>query len=221
MKFQAEAEFCAPNVKDFDQAAGWVSGFRMAAYGGVTCQAVGLDLDRMQSEVGRVFDAGESTAVEQGLIRVRMADDPDGDWEAAPDLTPTGGAVSPTVGMALLEGEAAQNYIGMPVLHMPVTIASLLSHNNSIEFSGDTLVTKLGSKVVAGAGYEDAAGPAGTAPAAGEKWMFATGGVLVRRGPVEVRQAIAHESNEVFVLGERGYVVAVDCFTAAVRVKVE
>jgi hypothetical protein len=178
----------------------------------------------MKSEVARVFDAGESTAVEMGLMNRRLQIGPDIDgeaaWPAATDVTPAAGAVEPQVGMALLEGIASQSYVGMPVIHMPVTIASLLSHTNAIEFEGNVLHTKMGSKVVAGAGYEEGFGPAGTAAAEGEGWMFATGGILVRRGPVEIRQAIAHEDNEVFVLGERGYVVAVDCFAAAVRVTV-
>lgn len=230
MKFQAEAEFCAPNVKDFDQAAGWQDGFRFAAYGGVACKAVGLDRARMLSEVERVFDAGESTAVERALMQTRFVAGADLDgagagtelaWDAPVDLTPAGGAVKPEVGVAILEGHAASEYVGVPTLHLPVTIASLLAREAAVEFEGDILRTKLGSAVVAGAGYDyPNTGPTGAPAAAGEKWLYATGGVLVRRGNAEIRQAIAHEDNDVFVLAERGYVVAVDCYTAAVRVQV-
>jgi len=220
MKFGAQADFCAPNTKDFDQAAGWVNGFRFAAYGGVLCKAVGLDLGRMESEVQRVFEAGESTAVERGLMDTGFTENTDADygWEAAEDVTPTG-TVTPQRGLAELEAYAASVYVGVPTLHLPIVVASLLAQTEVIKVEGNTMTTKMGSKVVAGAGYDyPNNGPTGAAAAAGSKWLYATGEVLVLRGPAEVRQAIDQTENDVYVLGERAYVVAVDCFTAAVKV---
>jgi hypothetical protein len=226
MKFQAEADFCAPNSKDFDQSAGWVDGFRFAAYGGVLCKSIGLDRTRLQSEVERVFNAGESTAVERALMSTRfVANAADatlpGEWAAPVDLTPVAGAVHPRVGVALLEGHAASEYVGIPTLHLPVSIASLLASVAAVEWDGDVLRTKIGSTIAAGGGYDyPNTGPTGAAAAEGEKWLYATGGVVVMRGPAEIREAFAHEDNDVFVLAERGYVAAVDCYTAAVRVQV-
>ena len=79
-----------------------------------------------------------------------------------------------------------------------------------------------GSKVVAGAGYDlPNTGPTGAAAAAGERWIYATGEVLVRQGAeVIVREAFDQVNNDHVVLAERGYVVAVDGFVAAVRVTV-
>ena len=219
MRFEGTAEFCAPNNKDFDQAAGWVDGFRFAAYGGVSCAAIGLDQPKMLSSVREVFARGESTAVERALMATRFAADPTARWAAAPDLTPAGGAVDPKVGFAILEGYAASVYVGAPTLHVPRSIAALLLTTDGLVEDGNLLRTKMGAKVAAGAGYDyPNLGPTGAQAAAGEKWLYATGEVMVRRGPAEVRQAMAHTDNEVYVLGERGYVVAVDCFTAAVRV---
>lgn len=223
MKFEQSAEFCAPNTKVFDQGAGWQDGIRFAAYGGVQCKAIGLDQPYMLSEVERVFQAGESTAVERALMaqRFRVDTETTPRWDAPVDLTPVAGAVKPAVGVAILEGYAANEYVGAPTLHMPRVIGSLLLGADGVALENRVLRTKLGSKIAAGAGYDyDNYGPDGSAAPVGEKWLYATGEVVVGRGPAIVRQVMAHEDNDVFVLAERGYIAAVDCFTAAVRVQV-
>lgn len=221
MKFGASADFCGPNTKDFDQSAGWVDGVRFAAYGGVVCKAIGLDQQRMQSEVERVFKAGESTAVERAVVEQLL---PNADiWNGAEDITPVSGAVSPAVGVALLEGYAGGLYVGAPTIHMPRTIASIMLAVNGLEFSGDVLHTRLGAKVAAGAGYENpSVGPDGTtAAAAGEMWLYATGEVFVGRSEAVIRQVMEQSTNDVYVLAERGYIAAAECFAAAIRVKVQ
>lgn len=227
MAFDSAAEFCAPSPKTFDNSINWVSGKRFAVYGGVQCKAIGLDRARMLSEVERVFNTGESTAVEAGIMEhlFRVATDLDGDgnplWAAPTDITPAGGAVSPKVGLALLEGFAGRNYVGRPTLHLPLTVASILAVD-TVKIDDGKITTKMGSKVVAGAGYDlPNTGPTGAAAAAGERWLYATGEVWIGRAKVEIRDAMATSDNDVFVLAERGYIAAVDCFAAAIRVKVE
>jgi hypothetical protein len=221
MTFGASPEFCAPNVKDFDNNIGWVDGFRFGAYGGVQCRAVGLDRDKMLSEVRRVFETGESTAVERAFMDIRFRARTDY-WAAPTDITPAGGAVKPAVGVALLEGYFSSVYVGQPTLHLPIAITSLLLGVNGLDDDSAGLHTRLGSKVAAGAGYDfPNEGPDGAAAPAGERWLYATGEVLVRRGPVEVRQAIDHTNNDVYVLAERAYIGASDGPVVAVRVKVE
>lgn len=220
MKFRSAPAFCAPNSKTFDNTAGWQDGFRFGAYGGVVCKAPGLDVARMKSEVGRVFAAGESTAVERALMANRFVASA-GNWAAPTDITPAAGAVKPAVGIAMLEGYASDNYVGAPTLHLPVVIASLILGVDGASFNGSVLETKMGSKIAAGAGYDyNNTGPTGANAATGEKWLYATGEVLVVRSDAEVQQVMAQSTNEVFVLAERAYVVAVDCFTAAIRVQV-
>lgn len=221
MKFDAEAAFCAPNSKSFNNKPAWQDGILFAAYGGVVCKAIGLDQSRMLSETERVFTSGESTAVERALMKYRFAAKAN-HWAAPTDLTPTGGAVKPAVGVALLEGYAGANYVGAPTLHLPLTVASLmLGATGVLVQEGDSIGTKLGSKVAAGSGYDfPNLGPTGSAAPTGEKWLYATGEVVIVRGEVVMRQAMDYSTNEVFVLAERPYVAAVDCFTAAVRVQV-
>lgn len=230
LKFQESAEFCGPNVKDFDQSATWTGGWRFAVYGGVTCKAIGLNQDDMRNEVARVFAMGESTAVERALMSTRFVADaevgPDTNpldrWDAPVDITPTGGAVSPKAGIALLEGWMGDNYVPVATLHVPLTIASLILGVDGAVFTGSMLRTKFGSKIAAGAGYDfPNTGPTGAAAAAGEKWIYASGEVVIGRGEAMVKQSMETSNNDVFVMGERGYIAAVDGPTVAVRVKVE
>lgn len=222
MKFEGAANFCAPNSKTFDNTPVWQSGFRIAAYGGVTCGTVGFDSDRAMSEVERVFQQGESTAVERALMDIRFkapAGDNVGRWTVPTDITPASGAVKPALGVAMLEGHAASEYVGVPTLHLPRSIASLLVGVDGATFEGDVLRTKLGSKIAAGAGYDyPNLGPTGAAAAAGEKWLYATGEVLIQRGALDVRDAVDMEQNDVYVLAERAYIITVDCYAAAIRV---
>jgi hypothetical protein len=88
--------------------------------------------------------------------------------------------------------------------------------------SGNTLTTVLGSKIAAGGGYGcPNNGPTGAAPAAGEQWLYASGEVLVARSEVISVGDVNRDTNEQVALVERAYVAAVDCYTAAVRVKVQ
>lgn len=218
MNFLAEPVFCGTNSKTFGNTIAWQDGFKFGAYGGATCQAVGLDTERMNSEVERVFRAGESTAVEKALMKYRFAASAN-HWAAPTDIN-SAGAVSPKVGVALLEEHAASNYVGVPTLHVPRSIGALLTSGGSVVDDGNSLRTVLGSKVAAGAGYMPNLSPTGTANASGERWIYATGEVLVIRGPLTVQPAMAYSTNDVSVLAERPYIVAVDCYTAAVRVTV-
>jgi hypothetical protein len=220
MSFEAAAEFCAPSPKTFDQEAGWNDGFRFAAYGGVSCRTVGLDQDEMLRRVEDVFRRGESTAVERAFMENRFrVSDPAGLWPAPTDITPASGPVSAKAGVALLEGYSGSVYVGAPTIHIPRSTASLLLGDQIVLADGSTIRTRLGSKIAAGVGYDfPNTGPTGAEPAAGEKWLYATGEVVVRRGPAIVRQVMSHNDNEVQVLAERMYIGAADCFAAAVRV---
>jgi hypothetical protein len=227
LTFDARADYCAPNSKDLDQGAGWIDGFRFAAYGGVTCRTIGLDQSRMESEIARAFATGESTAVEMAMMEIGFrasagtAEVP-GTWSAPTDITPAGGAVAPAVGFALLEEYAAGVYVGAPTIHSPISIASIILATDGLNLDGDVLRTGLGSKVAAGAGYGKVnTSPAGVAAAAGVRWVYATGEVLVARSEEISVVSVDTTNNDVVALAERGYVVAYDCFAAAIQVKVE
>lgn len=194
----------------------WQDGFRFSVYGGAVCKSFDtLDTD----EITNVFLANESFALEQAVMNQRMRVN-GSSWAAATDLTPAGGAVTPQQGLAILEGNASWAYAGVPTIHAPRSIGSMLGMNNQITKVGDKFFTFQGSKFASGAGYEkNNTGPSGSTPTVGEYWLYASGEVVFARGDLVTQKQMNRDTNEFFSLVERVYVGAVDCYTAAVRVK--
>jgi|GEM_PF-5714692 len=208
-----------PATKNFG-SSGWQSGIRFAAYGGNKCKGPGFDMATATSKTRAAFDAMESFAVEKALMNLRFSTTGPG-WSPATDITPAGGAVSPIGGLSMLEGDVACNYAGVPTIHVPRSVASMLTNQGAVEAQGSKLVTKIGSKVAAGGGYGcPSVGPGGLPAAAGEAWMYGSGEVVVSRGDVIEVAELDRTTNDVYILIERPYVVAVDCYVSAVRVKV-
>jgi hypothetical protein len=206
--------------KNFEKSS-WQDGFRFSVYGGITCKGPGFDMAEAETKTKTAFLAMESVGVERALMTTRFV--AGAGWSAPTDVTPAGGAVTPAVGLALLEGDAACKYAGSPIIHAPRQVASLLTGTLGTISIGPAgkLVTGLGTRVAAGGGYGcPNQGPTGSAPTAGEFWMFASGEVVVARSDVFTASDLDRSTNDVYVLVERTYVAVVDCYTAAVRVKV-
>lgn len=194
-----------------------IDGIRFVSDIGIKCRALGWgDLD---TQFNRVVELRESASVEQNLMALRFTGTQGG--AAATNITPAGGAVTPAQGVALLEGHAAMNYAGKPAIHSPVSVASLLL-DVAIGYhaDGNKLLTSLGSDFIVGAGYEQNLGPSGAAPAAGEKWLYASGGIDIVRGRrVQLDTVFSRLNNYSYLRSQRIYVVSVDCYISAVRVK--
>jgi len=188
----------------------WLDGVRFAVYAGVECKPFGLpELAKAQA----VFEARESFGVERALMETL--------FQGATDLTPAAGAVTPEVGLAILEGHAATEYAGVPTIHAPRSIGSILMTRTAAHAEAGKFYSEQGSKLASGGGYNATnLSPAGAAPAAGSLWMYATGEVAVARGKVIAKEALDQSNNEDFVLVERPYVAALDCYRSAVRVTV-
>lgn len=219
LQFRHVAALCAPNTKTFDQATNWAYPFVVTAYGGVQCESVG-GLGH-QAQIEKAFTTGESVAVEAGIMDVLFTS-PAAPFVAPTDITPVAGAVKPLVGLAMLEGWMGTHYVGQPVIHTPTVVATLLAGPKYIEPQAGTLYTPLGTQVVNGAGYDIAnASPAGVAAPTGEKWLYATGTVMVHKGDLVAPETqLDRSDNRVYTLVERPYVVAVDGPVAAIRVQV-
>lgn len=220
-----------PVTKNFDGPS-WQSAIRFAVQAGVICKMVGWDTTNAEQQLERVFNNKESFAVARALMQNRFVVNGSA-WAAATDLTPAGGAVNPDVGLAMLEEDAGLNYAGKPLIHVPRSIGSLLTRNGQTHLEGSTLVSEFGTPIAADPGYGQAYktagtdvnnGPAGTVPAAGELWIYASGEVSVQRGEAVQKGGPdlveTTDSNRYRMLRERLYVATVDCYTAAVRVKV-
>lgn len=220
--------------------AEWQGAFQFAVYGGVQCRAIGLDVEDQKRETKRVFEASESKGVEQALLYTRFMEDsvaPDSDapltpypsdWTVPEDLTPAT-PIPPLVALALLEGDAASKYVGIPTIHMPRALATMLEAAGAIKWEGEKAFTKNGSKVAIGGGYDDP-----TMLASGKWTMYATGEVYVERsGEVEQHAYVIPgdgsgtgsdqngvAENSSLVLVERMFRVAIDCYSAQVTATV-
>lgn len=191
----------------------WRDGFRFAVYGGLACKGPSYNGEQGLSDLKTTFAMNESVGVERAFMTTGFA--------GAPDITPASGAVSAVVGLGLLEGDAAGKYAGVPTIHAPRVVGTLFTQNGAMVREGNKFYTGQGSKVASGGGYGDPnLGPTGAAPAAGEMWMYASGEVVLARGEVIAHTELDRTTNDVYTLVERLYVGAIDCYTAAIRVKV-
>jgi hypothetical protein len=208
---------------------GWVPGFQFAVYGGVQCNAVGLDQNDQNSEVARVFRLSEGKGVEQALLLNRfVATDSDAavQWDEPVDL-----GTAPTLlsALGILEGYAAAHYVGVPTLHVPRAVVTMAFGQGALVERDGKFFTKAGSKVAAGGGYDDADGAQ-----SGTMDLFVTGEVYVERsemvnvntyvlpgdgsGVGSGENGLAH--NTALSLAERMYRVGIDCLLAKVSATV-
>lgn len=147
--------------------------------------------------------------------RPRLAD------EATEVLGRPGAAVSVTAGVGLLEAFVSDRTGVIGVLWAPRQMGAFLAGAQLLRVEGPRLVAPLGNPVVFA--HTSGIGPDGQAPGVDEAWLYATGPVQVRRGPVflpTLPQALSRVDNEVFALAERSYTVGWGCAQAAVKVRV-
>ncbi|MGL5911838.1 MAG: hypothetical protein ACRCZP_17680 [Phycicoccus sp.] len=103
---------------------------------------------------------------------------------SAATATVVAGVHEPAAALARLEQAARQAAHGQDVwLHTPVAVANLASAGGMLTSSAGVLRTPVGAVVVADAGYPGS-GPGDVAPAVNRAWVYATGPVQVRLGPI-------------------------------------
>lgn len=102
----------------------------------------------------------------------------------------SGTALSASKALAAIEHEARQaSPTGeQPIIHMTADVASVLGTKIQFDKKNDVLVTRLGSKVVIGAGYSGngPVGDSGATASLTNKWIYATGNLSVHLGSPEV-----------------------------------
>ncbi len=226
-------------TKTFKRAE-WQTAFEFAVYGGTECSAVGLDTADQSSETQRVFEASQAKGVEQALLYTRFSDVPDvpgsddpltpsyASWELPEDITPAGG-VPLAAALALLEGHAAANYVGVPTLHLPRAAVLMASSFGLVVEKDGKFFTKTGAKIAAGGGYDDP-----TMLATGQWDLYATGEVYVEMSDKIEQQVYVIPGdgsgtgsdqngladNTVIAFAERMFRVAIDCYAAKVTATV-
>jgi hypothetical protein len=164
----------------------------------------GRSLERAEEAAQALLLAREEAQVEALLWQVLL--------DSAPTDVHSGGAVSPALGLALLEDWIGQVYGSLGVVHASRAVASLL--DTAVSSRTNRLVTTLGTPVVAGAGY----GSYGT-PTATTTWVHATPALFGYRGSVFKATSFDHDKNDMYAVASRQYVVGFDpCGVGAVRV---
>ncbi len=186
-------------------------------YAGVMCSTIGWSYQEAIDHVRASLELGEQQAVESAFWRYTLA-------PRAMDLTPAEGPVSIAQGVAALEGCLAESYGGVGTLHVPTGAAALLGCCNIAYVDENRLSTLAGNCVIVGSGYSAAnSGPDGTPAPPGTAWLYISGPVVVRRGPIDVipdraGASIDRRVNDRRVLAERTYVPATTCTVCAVLV---
>jgi hypothetical protein len=203
-------EFCRPET---EHAA------PHTIYAGAECSAMGWSYDEARQHALASLELGEQRALEAAFWRDTLALN-------AVDLTPAAGPVNVASGVAALEGCLAESYGGIGVLHVPAGLAAVLGCCNILREYGDGLRTLAGNCAIIGAGYSaQNSGPDGTPAEPGSAWVYVSGPVEIRRGPIDIipdvrGPAINIRNNDLRVLAERTYVVGTTCTVCAIQVQV-
>jgi hypothetical protein len=206
-----EKVFCRP---EFEHAV------PITLYAGAECSTLGWTYEEAVQHARATMDLGEQHGLEAAFWRTRLTTD-------VVDLTPPEGPVSVAQGVAALEGCLAESYGGVGVLHVPAGAAALLGCCNLLreDPATGTLRTLAGNCAIIGAGYSAMnTGPGGIPAEPGTAWLYITGPVHIRRGPLDVlpdRSASVNiRTNDRRILLERTYVVGTTCTVCAIQVRV-
>ncbi|WP_433518843.1 hypothetical protein ACQP2T_27055 [Nonomuraea sp. CA-143628] len=129
-------------------------------------------------------------------------------------------ALSLLAAIAALEAYLGANYGGRGVIHAPRLAGAHIAHAQLAAWAGATIRTLLDNAIAFYSGSPNT-GPDGSPAPAGTAWLYVTGAVFIRSGPVliipnAVVAGFNRATNEVLMIAEREYVVGWDCVHAAV-----
>jgi hypothetical protein len=144
---------------------------------------------RLSRQIEGMSQKSIETELWDGAVRKGESHDNKALSDAGTTLVNSGNALGAVLALAELERSmaAASNAGETGVIHMTSDVASLL--NTRLEKSEDgTLITRIGTPVVVGAGYSGngPTGVTGAAASATNKWIYGTGIVKVYLGDVDV-----------------------------------
>lgn len=180
-------------------------------YKPIICSSIGLsDPQELSDRISRVLDATLSAGIETALSAgVTGSSNPFiGDTDVD-DLTPTPGtAVSPKVGLSILENAIGATCRAGIIGATPATVAAL--QMDPLE-DMDQLVTVNGTPVYSADGLIGLTTDDLDAPDVGEDWMVATGPIQVYLGPTvtfDTRSSLDRSDNTLVFRAER-YVLSI------------
>lgn len=196
-----------------------VSGAPFGVYSSYTCGSLGFSFEEVRQRVVTRMQLQEQRAVEKRLWQGDSGQSITGLFRNATNLGTSSCAAE---AIMVLEQALADNAIVGGLIHArPGMSAHLAAARLQERMSPRMFTTPLGTPYVFGQGY-DGTGPTGQATTSTTEWMYATGRVLVWQDPEifvpPVGQTMDLTTNQVTVIAERVYAVAVECYVAAVQV---
>lgn len=226
--FAGVADACGSDNKPMPDNTGVVEYQPFVVFAGDHCSTLDRSRDR-QARARRALEASESFQIARELWTGDLADA--SGWDnihladaAAVDVIGPAGGLTPIAALACLEQASAEAASGARVtIHATLRTVTTWAAEGLIERDSGFLVTKLGSIVIADAGYPGTA-PDGTTDTEGH-WAYGTGIVDVRRSAITVLGAneaeqINRRTNHHEVIAERMAAATFDpCVRTAVLVQ--
>jgi hypothetical protein len=205
--------------KQFNAGANGGHASVFTVYGTWSCSPVGYTPEQAQQRATEHLLTFEEARVERAFWTGDLDNEPS--LKGATDLG-GGGSASITAGVSILEDYIASTYGSLGVIHMTRGAALAGLAADVLTVTDGKLVTKLGTPVVAGAGYPGT-GPAGEAPGGGFTWAYATPAIFGYKSDVFTSSSVPgdlldREQNDMYAVAERNYLLGFDpCGVATVR----
>lgn len=217
---------CPPvsGSKTFSGIEAPVTGAPFAVITSYTCGIVGYSLDEARQRVLTRMSLREQMAVERRIWQGQQAGGSvlgqiTGLFRGAVSL---GAAGCVTEAVEMLEQQLATSGVVGGMLHARWGMAAHMGNGHLLEHpTPRRFATPLGTPIVFGQGY-DGSGPVAEQPDTNSEWMYASGRILIwQDSEINVpdpRQTFNTSNNQVLILAERTYAVAVECGVWAVQV---
>lgn len=193
----------------------------ITAYVGVECSTFGITQAEAEAMALDSLRRGEQVVAEDFFLRQVLC-------PLATDVTPADGAVSPLLGVALLEEWLVAQSGGPGLIHAGTAAGVLLGASDALCGCAEDCPSSLaGSSLVVGGGYgRGLGGEDCEPPAAGEAWLYITPPVRVRRDarhlvPSGQTGSVNRTTNDRRVLAETTFVTEMACpVVGAIRVAI-
>lgn len=204
----------ADRIKSFDRMPAWRESDAFSVYGGEACPPTGHTLDERTRRMEAALINGEQRAVESvlwtGLTDNNQVIEPSYEVSTVTAL----GSFSLVGAVAAIEGALASTYGGVGIIHAPADAVTHMIAADLVEAVNGRLRTLQGTLVVSGGGYPGT-GPGGEARPAGGTYLFGSGAISIRRTEIDplgttLGERMDRAVNDLIVVGERTYVIAVD-----------
>ncbi len=213
---------CPPvsGSKTFSPNESPVSGAPFGVFTSYTCGSIGYSFAEVEQKVRTRMALREQRAVERRL----WSGSPQGgfgglagQFQSATTLTAAGCI---TEAVSSLEQTLATNGVVGGVIHARPSLSAVMANAHIIESRGRQIVTRLGTPVVFGQGY-DGSGPTGTPATATTEFLYASGRVLIWGSDTwvpSIGETMDRSLNQIYAVAERIFVTIVECGSWAIQV---